>query len=353
MKLIDDNILSDLSKIESYQIEAGNKLNSIVLTNIPTDEIIMKRKLFISNISQQIINLYSNISINCSIELFGSCALKNDIISSDIDLVVNSEKADAVKELEYICKRIRRYLYKNYTKYEVHFIRYAKHPIIKIEGDTNMDISYGSRDGVEFVNYIENYTTLPISLILHLSRIIKIWSKQRKLLPSNAKGMSNYCWLIILLFYSNQYSDLFWFVNSLHKKHYNYAVTQLLFIIFAKYIFLLFYYFYYFVISLTHVNWSIYAISQSVSAYRLNLDSYQFLNNRMEYTNPFLFEEDDEGEEKEYNNEENGKMEIEEKENEENEEEKDMVINLSSKISVENPRDRFVYYHILLSLLLL
>lgn len=235
-KFINDNIIPDLSEINAYQNQAGRLLNSIILPYLPTEEVIMKRKIFITNISKQIINLYNQLNIKCTIELYGSCALHNDIIDSDLDLVVNTIKTDGMTELNYIFKTIKKYLYKHSNHYEVHFIKYAKHPIIKIEGKIKMDISYGNRDGVEFVNYIENYSTLPMSLVLYISRIIKIWSKKRKLLPSNSHGMSNYCWLIIILFYANQYSDLFWFVASLDKDHFSYAVSQILFIIFAKYI---------------------------------------------------------------------------------------------------------------------
>lgn len=297
----------------------------------------MKRKIFIANISKQIINLYKQLNIKCTIELYGSCALHNDIKDSDLDLVVNTKKTDGMTELNYIFKTIRKYLYKQSSGYEVHFIKYAKHPIIKIEGKVKMDISYGNRDGVEFVNYLENYNTLPMSLVLYISRIIKIWSRNRKLLPSNSHGMSNYCWLIIILFYANQYSDLFWFVASLDKDHFNYAISQILFIIFAEYY--IFIYILY-INSLTHVDWSIYTISQSLSAYKFNITDYLLVNNNFEYLNPITIEE-------------NEQIEMEE---EKFEEEKDddnssnIDMNIASKISIENPTDRYVYYYIILLL---
>lgn len=91
----------------------------------------------------------------------------------------------------------------------------------------------------------------------------------------------------------------------------------------------------YVVDSLTHVDWSIYSISQSLSAYKFNITDYQSSNIDIEYLNPIMLEE-------------NEKIELEEDDDEEEEDDNkshDIDMNITSKISIENPTDRYVYYY--------
>lgn len=115
-----------------------------------------------------------------------------------------------------------------------------------------MDISCKGDDGKLCHLYMSRYVTPNISIIIEVCRIIKIWSKTRNFIPSNSRGLSQFSWMCICVFYSLQHYTEFKKVSLLNGIERFYGIIHLLYLIFDDFL---------------NTNWMEYTISPLTGKY--------------------------------------------------------------------------------------
>lgn len=115
-----------------------------------------------------------------------------------------------------------------------------------------MDISCKGDDGKLCHLYLSRYVTPNISVIIEVCRIIKIWSKTRNFIPSNSRGLSQFSWMCICVFYALQHYSEFREVSQLNGIERFYGIIHLLYLIFNDFL---------------NTNWMEYTISPLTGKY--------------------------------------------------------------------------------------
>lgn len=229
-------------------MDSALELEEIYKINLPTEEIQNKRMKtynLIRDITER--NLHQ-----CRCSQYGSIRSGIDLYDSDLDISIDGRNnLNEYRKLSIIAKALE-----NVNGIDqVSFISSAKIPIVKVYSSStyiNTDISCRGEDGKLCHLYLTRYVTPKISVMIEVCRIIKIWSKSRNLIPSSCRGLSQFGWMCICVFYSLQHYNDFVRVSSYQGIQRFDGIIKLLYFIFND---------------LVNTNWMEYTISPLTGRY--------------------------------------------------------------------------------------